>query len=97
MFYPDVKPDDDYEDILNKVFQSSIRTIEYTLAAIDMEEYRKLVEALSRASRVAFFAIGDAASVAQAGYYKFARSASIIMVIGSGCNFGKREFSKKTM
>jgi RpiR family carbohydrate utilization transcriptional regulator len=73
VFYPDVKPDDDYEDILNKVFQSSIRTIEYTLAAIDMEEYRKLVEALSRASRVAFFAIGDAASVAQAGYYKFAR------------------------
>lgn len=73
VFYPDVKPGDDYADILYKVFQSSIRTIEYTLAAIDMEEYRKSVEALSLASRVTFFAIGDAASVAQAGYYKFAR------------------------
>lgn len=73
VLYPDVKPDDDYPDILRKVFWSSIRTIEHTMAAIDVDEYRKAVEALNATSRVAFFAIGDAASVAQAGYYKFAR------------------------
>ncbi|MCR4402346.1 MAG: MurR/RpiR family transcriptional regulator [Firmicutes bacterium] len=72
-FYPDVQPSDDYGDILRKVFQSSVRTIEHTLAAIDVDEYRRVLEALSSASRVVFFAIGDAAAVAHAGCYKFAR------------------------
>lgn len=72
-FYPDVKPSDDYPDILRKVFRSSICTIEHTLAAIDVDEYRRVLEALRNASRVVFFAIGDGAAVAHAGCYKFAR------------------------
>lgn len=78
--YPNLCENDQSPELLKKVFSASVRTIQDTLNIIDIRQYEAAVEALSRANKIAFFAIGDASSVALSGYYKFIR-------IGLNCSF----------
>lgn len=78
--YPDLREDDQSSELLRKVFSASMRTIQDTLNIIDIKQYEAAVEALTHADKIAFFAIGDASSVALSGYYKFTR-------IGLNCSF----------
>ncbi|HEB32927.1 MAG TPA: MurR/RpiR family transcriptional regulator [Spirochaetes bacterium] len=78
--YTDIKQDDSSEKILNKVFSTTIHTIQNTLDVVNLSEYDKALNAILNANKISFFAIGGASSVAMIGFYKFNR-------IGCNCTY----------
>lgn len=73
MTYRDIAPGDAPAEVARKVFASSIQALQDTLGALDWTAYARAVEGLSRARRVAFFGLGNAAVVAREAYHKFLR------------------------
>ena len=54
-----INENDSIKDILNKVFEGNIQTLNDTLALVT-DEYDKALAALMKARHISFFAIGDA-------------------------------------
>lgn len=73
LLYRDITPRDEPEAVAKKVFANSVQALNDTLETLDMEQYRRAVEALLRAERLAFFGLGNAAVVAREAYQKFLR------------------------
>lgn len=78
--YPDIDPEDSSEQLLHKVFSTTILTLKNTLNMINLHDYESAVDQIMRAKKLSFFAIGGASSVATIGFYKFNR-------IGWPCTF----------
>lgn len=71
--YDNISEDDDYETVVKKVFQSCIRDLEDTLNILEINEYKRAVEAIMKAERIVLCGTGDAANVARFGFQKFIR------------------------
>jgi len=71
--YNGINVKDKPEDIIRKVFQSSIQALQDTLNVIDIREYMRAVEAICSSKKVVFFGVGDAGTVAESGFHKFKR------------------------
>ena len=71
--YEEILPDDKNSDVIRKVFNASIRSIEDSLNMLDMDQFSKAVKALCKANRIQFVGSGDATAAALAGFSKFAR------------------------
>ncbi len=71
--YRDIATSDQPQVVLRKVFANSVQALQDTLAAIDLAQYDKSVDALVTAKSLAFFGLGNAAVVAREAYHKFLR------------------------
>jgi len=71
--YRGITLSDPPEAVLRKVFENSIQALTDTLGTLDLDQYRKAVEALLSAEKIALFGLGNAAVVARAGYQEVLR------------------------
>ena len=71
--YPNIDEGDKCEDIVAKIFQTSIQTLSDTLNLLDKEAYKKAVNAICKAKKIVLYGVGDAFPIAQSGYFKFLR------------------------
>ena len=73
LIYEDINKDDSQQDIIKKVFSSSIRTLKESLQTIDMNQFSMAVEAILKAKRIEFYGVGTSSTLAQDAYYRFMR------------------------
>ncbi|WP_174729325.1 MurR/RpiR family transcriptional regulator [Mesobacillus harenae] len=66
--------DDDEGTIAEKIFKANIRTLEDTLQIIDGKQFKKAVEALTKARKVDFYGSGGSGAIAMDANHKFMRS-----------------------
>lgn len=71
--YEGIELEDSPVTVMQKVFHSSMQSIEDTLKLMDSQAYERAVEVLLQAEKIQFLGVGDAAMVASAGYHKFFR------------------------
>lgn len=71
--YEGITKEDSMEDIVHKIFESSIQTLKDTLNSISIEDYIKAVDYISSASKILFIGVGDAHPVALSGCQRFLR------------------------
>ena len=70
---PAVKRGDDIGMVFEKVFCSSIKTLNDTLAMMDMKQVSKAVDLLKKANRTEFYGVGTSATIAMDAYYRVMR------------------------
>ena len=70
---PKIAPSDDVGEMVQKVFESGIRSLEDTLSMMDMSLMRTAADLLYRANSIHFFGVGTSATIAQDAYYRFMR------------------------
>lgn len=68
-----VKSSDDIREIMKKVFQSNLQTLQNTMVVADEKNYLRAIEALVHARSIHFFGVGDAFAACQFAYMKFLR------------------------
>ena len=71
-FDENVRSTDTMDDIIKKVFQSNIQTLQNTMVMAD-NNYQKAVNALINAKSIHFFGVGDAFAACQFAFMKFCR------------------------
>lgn len=64
---------DTIEDIMKKVFQSNIQTLQNTMVMANEKNYQEAVDALVSAKSIHFFGVGDAFAACQFAFMKFSR------------------------
>jgi len=79
MEYEGISRTDSPFKVMEKVFDSSIRSVKDTLRIIDKGEFLKALEAILEADKILFCGIGDAYLVALEAYQRFTR-------LGVDCN-----------
>ncbi len=72
-FEGQVSTTDHMSDIMKKVFQSNLQTMQNTMVVADEKNYDKAVDALVHAGSIHFFGVGDAFAACQFAFMKFAR------------------------
>lgn len=70
---PNLQSTDDATQVFNKVFSSSINTLEDTLNMLNMNQIREAIEVLYHARSIHFFGVGTSSTIAQDAYYRFMR------------------------
>ncbi|WP_297277356.1 MurR/RpiR family transcriptional regulator [uncultured Brachyspira sp.] len=68
----EISPEDSIIDILKKVINDNIKTLNDTLA-LSSDNYQKALDAIINAENVHFFGVGDAHIVAEFAFRKFSR------------------------
>lgn len=71
--HQDVAPEDSSEQIVQKVFRSSIQALEETLAILDMGAFDRAADILHRAYHRNFYGVGGSAQIARDVSHKFLR------------------------
>lgn len=66
-----VSQDDSVPNIFDKVFQSSIRTLQDTRAMLDENQLQEIVKILDDAKQIFFFGIGTSSTIAVDAQYRF--------------------------
>lgn len=64
---------DGIKDIMRKVFQSNMQTLQNTMVVANEADYNRAVDALIHARSIHFFGVGDAFAACQFAFMKFAR------------------------
>jgi len=72
-FYEHISEEDEPFEVVHKVFQTAIQSIQDTLDLVDSEQYAMALSAIEKAGRILFIGAGDAYTVAYAGFLKFSR------------------------
>ncbi|MFT8889210.1 MAG: MurR/RpiR family transcriptional regulator [Ethanoligenens sp.] len=72
--YEDIREDDSVTVLMQKVFQSHIRSLGQTLQGIEPTDLQSAIDRLAAADNVAFFGMGGSAAVAFDAYHKFLRT-----------------------
>ncbi len=72
--HENVKPTDTYLQMSQKVFDSSIKSLNDTISLVKEEDLEKAVSFLLNAKKVAFFGVGGSNVVSYDAYHKFLRS-----------------------
>jgi RpiR family carbohydrate utilization transcriptional regulator len=62
LIYEDINKNDSHHEIINKVFSSSIRTLEESLQTIDENRFSMAVEAMLKAKRIEFYWVGTSST-----------------------------------
>ena len=70
---PDANACDTLSETFEKVFSSSVRSLQDTLSMLDMSGVENAVNALAGARNIHFFGVGTSATIAQDAYYRFMR------------------------
>lgn len=68
-----VSSSDTIKDIMKKVFQSNMQTLQNTMVMANDENYQEAVNALVTAKSIHFFGVGDAYAACQFAFMKFSR------------------------
>lgn len=68
----EIEESDDVNDILKKVFQSNVQTLQNTMVLAN-ERYKDALDALIDAKAIHFFGVGDAFAACQFAFMKFCR------------------------
>lgn len=68
-----VSSSDTIKDIMKKVFQSNMQTLQNTMVMANDENYQEVVNALVTAKSIHFFGVGDAYAACQFAFMKFSR------------------------
>lgn len=68
----EIEESDDVNDILKKVFQSNVQTLQNTMVLAN-ERYKDALDALIDAKSIHFFGVGDAFAACQFAFMKFCR------------------------
>ncbi len=63
--HADIEPDDSSEQLLGKVFRTSIQALEETLSILDISEFNRAAEVLFKARHIDLYAVGGSATVAR--------------------------------
>src|SRR6202022_619569 len=71
--HQDVAPEDSSEQIVQKVFRSSVQALEEALAILDMGAFDRAVDILHRAYHRNFYGVGGSAQIARDVSHKFLR------------------------
>jgi len=71
--HQEVTPDDTVENIVQKVFRTSIQALEETLAILDMEAFRHAAELIHGSRQRDFYGLGGSAPIARDVSHKFLR------------------------
>ena len=67
---PAVRRDDSVSDVFEKVFQSGVRTLQYTQRMLDMHVLNEIVGLLDSAGRIFIFGVGTSATIASDAQYR---------------------------
>ena len=70
---PVVGPEDDTGTVFRKVFQTSIKTLEDTLALMDLALIEQAVDMLHGAEKIELYGVGTSATIAMDAYYRLMR------------------------
>lgn len=68
---PAVNRNDDVSAVFEKVFQSSVRTLQNTRRMLEMDSIEKIVRLLDNAGRILIFGVGTSATIAADAQYRF--------------------------
>lgn len=71
--HEDVCEDDTPGIVVEKVFQSTIHSLQYTQRILDVKQFEKAVDALNNAQRIAVYGSGNSGAVAQDMQHKLMR------------------------
>lgn len=71
--YADIKGEDRFEDIINRVFRINITALSETFEILDFEVLNQAIDAIVGAKRIALFGVGASGLVAMDAQYKFSR------------------------
>jgi len=66
-----VSSGDNVSTVFDKVFQSSIRTLQDTRAMLDEKQLQEIVKILDEANQIVFFGIGTSSTIAIDAHYRF--------------------------
>ncbi len=72
-FEDQISKADHMSDIMKKVFQSNVQTMQNTMVVADEENYEKALDVLIHAESIHFFGVGDAYAACQFAYMKYTR------------------------
>ncbi|CUU26153.1 MurR/RpiR family transcriptional regulator (plasmid) [Duffyella gerundensis] len=63
--HAEIEPDDSSEQLLSKVFRTSIQAIEETLSILDVSEFNRAADIIFKARHIDLYAVGGSATVAR--------------------------------
>ncbi|WP_428946137.1 MurR/RpiR family transcriptional regulator [Pantoea sp. FN060301] len=63
--HAEIEPDDSSEQLLSKVFRTSIQAIEETLSILDVSEFNRAADIMYKARHIDLYAVGGSATVAR--------------------------------
>lgn len=63
--HAEIEPDDSSEQLLAKVFRTSIQAIEETLSILDVSEFNRAADIIFKARHIDLYAVGGSAAVAR--------------------------------
>ncbi|RSL32093.1 MurR/RpiR family transcriptional regulator [Salibacterium salarium] len=69
-----IQEEDNNQAVIEKVFQSNIRTIEDTLQLVDPSQFERAVDAMLQARRTEFYGTGGSGVIANDAHHKFMRT-----------------------
>lgn len=70
---PAVKKGDNASEVFNKVFNSSIKTLQDTLKMVDVETITQAVNMLKNSKRIEFYGVGTSSTIAMDAYFRLMR------------------------
>ncbi|HBO38912.1 MAG TPA: RpiR family transcriptional regulator [Pasteurellaceae bacterium] len=71
--HAEITADDSYEQLIKKVFETSIQALEETMAILDINAFKRSVDILCNASSIDLLGIGGSAQIAKDMAHKFLR------------------------
>lgn len=63
--HTEIEPDDSSEQLLSKVFRTSIQAIEETMSILDISEFERAADIIFKARHIDLYAVGGSATVAR--------------------------------
>ncbi len=63
--HAEIEPDDSSEQLLEKVFKTSIQAIEETISILDVSEFNRAADILFKARHINLYAVGGSATIAR--------------------------------
>ncbi len=73
-FHEHVSSTDSHDDVVRKVFESNIKSLNDTQTLFDLNAYQQAVDYIGNTNRLAFFGLGGSVVVAFDAYHKFIRT-----------------------
>lgn len=73
LIYEDIEKGDSHQQVLQKVFSNSVKTLEQSMETIDKKQFSLAVEAILQARKIELYGVGTSSVLAQDAYYRFMR------------------------
>lgn len=73
-FHENISTSDSHGEVLQKVFDSNIKSLQDTQTLFNLDDYKKAVDFINNTNKLAFFGLGGSMIVAFDAYHKFIRT-----------------------